>query len=281
MPENSQQGSKTAQALIDDFKPIKTQAALRQWEKLHRDEIKGSDFQTKELFDTKWKAVVGASYFVGITELDIPKLQHQAGGSRIDPAANLYKTERVFNSITWKRAVFTKGKGIEKETFESYEISGIHSEDERFRLIAIRCKPERVTDYLGNDLAKKVLAAKAKEGTIDGLELPIMVEGHWEVQFTAKGSKWDKNDVEIQWEGQCLQMQRSVPIILPGRYIEVNDHARYPFFMKVGDQPRKIVGWVQHFPCTPMREATKKEYDQQKAEGDHITKMARAAEEAI
>lgn len=280
MPQQSQEDQKIRE-LIKDFQSYKTVAALRQWEKSNRDVIKTSPWRVKEHFDTHWAAVTGENYFLGITDIDIPRLQQKQRPGRINPKETDYKTERIFSVINWKKTTYARGKGSEKEFFENYEISGIHSEDNRYRLIAKKCTPDQIQYVIGEELAEKILSSKKKSGKLNNLNHPVMIEGHWEVMFSEKSSKWEKEDVEIQHEGRCLQIQRGVPVILPGKYIEVNDNARHPVFMKSGDQPRKIIGWVQHFPSTTMREATELEYRQQKEEGDRITRMAREREEML
>ena len=106
-----------------------------------------------------------------------------------------------------------------------------------------------------------------------------MVEGYWELLFAAKASQYDKEDPEISCEGHCLQVQRDVPTILPGRFIAVNDDAVHPIYVKVGDQPRKAVGSKKHFPATVLREVTKKEYDDMFIEGNRVTALARKSKE--
>ena len=280
MAQDSREDAKV-QELIKEFKSLTTQPALRQWEKSHREEIRKGAVYIKLKFDEHWQHIMGESYLVQVTEIDFNRLQMQKNiPGRIDPKGNNYKTERIFTKIEWKKNVTITGRGVAREEWITYELRGDHTLG-RARVMDTRCKPERLIDYLGETEAEKILKLPKKDvkGIIEGIELPIMVEGHWEVLFGGKGSKFDKDDVEIQWEGQCIQAQRQVPVILPGKYIEVLDNARYPVFMKVSDQPRKIVGWVQHFPFTTMREATKEEYDTMKAEGTRVTKMLRVAEE--
>ncbi|KKK59955.1 hypothetical protein LCGC14_3029200, partial [marine sediment metagenome] len=272
MSEKSQADPKV-QELIDEFQAIKFEPGLRQWEKANKERLKSAHVSAMLAFITHWDGIVGGEYLVSVTDIDIPTLQQKQLADRIDPQESDYKTKRIFTSITWKKRSFVVGKGLEKETFHQYHLSGVHTKG-RSRIINPKCKPERLVDHLGEKVAKKILQSKGTSGgTVDrieipskkkkgeqsteALQLPVMVEGYWEVKFAGKATEEDKNDVEIQWEGRCLQMQREVPVILPGRYIEVNDHAYHHIFMKIGDQPRKIVGKKNHFPATILRECTK------------------------
>lgn len=295
MPENSQEDltvvelTKEWKDFIEGFQAISVEAVLKQWEGANRKKIKGAPFQVKDLLDAHWKNVTGGSLFVTITEIDFQKLQQPTTG-RIDPKSRHYKTERIFHIIHWKKTTLIIGKGIEREEKVSYQLSGVHTmappdwQDRKpvwERLIVNRCKPHRLIDHLGEEHAEKVLKNKksVEKGTFVDVEIPILVEGHWEVSFAGRQNQWEKNYAEIQHEGLCLQMQREVPVILPGYFIEVNDNAKHPIFRKIGDQPRKIVGWVHHFPLTVLRESTWEEYRIAKEQGDKVAAAARAEEE--
>ena len=295
MPENSQEGLTTVELteewkdFIKGFQAISVEAVIKQWEGVNREKIKKAPFQVKDLLDAHWRSITGGSLFELVTEIDLQRLQQPTAG-RIDPKSLHYKTERIFHTVYWKKTTLIVGKGIEREERVSYQLSGVHTkappdwqdrEPAWERLIVNRCKPSRLIDHLGEALAKDILKQKkiVDKGTFSDVEVPIRVEGHWEVSFAGRQNKWEKNYAEIQHEGLCLQMQREVPVILPGFFIEVNDNARHPIFMKIGDQPRKIVGWVQHFPLTVMRESTWEEYRIAKAQGDKVAAAARAEEE--
>lgn len=104
-------------------------------------------------------------------------------------------------------------------------------------------------------------------------------EGFWEVIFSAKGNPHDPDDVILTVNGECLQIQRNVPVILPGRYLECADHGTYPVFKQLPNEPRKIVSHVKFFPYTVLRIVTKADYDKMKREGDRLTKEQREKEE--
>jgi hypothetical protein len=280
MAQESHKG-KEAQELIKQFTGLKRSVSLKQWEKLHRDQLQKAPFEVKDAFDRHWTAVTGASYWTPVTDIPVPQLSSHELPGRIDPKSRAYLTQRTFTSIRWKKHVYTTGKGLEKETHYRYELSGDHSHGNT-RFIAKKCKPERIVDYLGTGLSDQILEAGKTDdqGEITGLNHPVSIEGHWEVRFSGKASKDDNEWVELQHEGRCLQIMRNEPVILPGGFVEVNDNATHSVFVQTPEQPRKIIGTIQHFPCTVLREATEREFRAQKEEGDRITRAQRKMEES-
>ena len=266
--------------LIEEFKQLKTEPGLLQWErKIGRDKIKEADFEVKDAFDKHWTIITGSSYFTAVTDIEMPTAHKLPAPGRIDPKSSNYKTSRRFHTIFWTRNVWSTGKGFEREEHKSFDLSGLHGEDDQHRIIVPRCKPERLHEHLGEELAKKISSNQKKgKGEIKDIEVDVMVEGHWEVLFAGKGSTEDKEDPELSVEGHCLQVQRDVPVILPGRFVEANDNATHPIYVKVGDQPRKAIGSKKHYPTTVLREVTKKEYDEMYEEGNLVTQLARKNE---
>ena len=106
-------------------------------------------------------------------------------------------------------------------------------------------------------------------------------KGFWEVMFSPKGKPDDPEDVTLAWNGQCLQMKRGEPVILPGPFLEVADHGVFAHYKQVPGEDRKITSYVKHFPYTVLRQATEKEYREKKAAGDKATKDKRAAAEHV
>ena len=106
-------------------------------------------------------------------------------------------------------------------------------------------------------------------------------KGFWEVIFSPKSSPNDPEDVTLSLNGNCLQIKRDVPVVLPGPFLEVADHGVYPTFVQLPNQPRKVTGYVKFFPYTVLREASKEEFLRMKREGDKVTREARAREEAM
>lgn len=280
MPMKGQKGD-PSQELIKEFNDLKTAVALKQWEKLYSDRLAKASPEVKDAFDKHWNKLIGSSYYIARTAIDIPTLQQPQLPGRIDPKSQNYRVERVFHTIRWRKDTVIVNRNTDRErTYYTYQISGEHNHGNS-RIIANNCMPDRLDRVLNEELANKIRRAKKSEtkGEITDLELPLKVEGHWEVRFAGKATPEDKEDVELQHEGNCLQMQREVPLILPGFYIALADDATHPLFRKVGSEPRKIVGYRQLFPFSVLREATEKEFRIQKEEGDRITALERKREQ--
>lgn len=99
-------------------------------------------------------------------------------------------------------------------------------------------------------------------------------EEYFEVVFSPKSSPTDSHDVVLGVNGEMLVIRRSDRVIVPGRFLEAADHALYPTFHQMPNEERKITSWVQTFPYTRIRRATKAEYDEQKGAGDKVTLQA-------
>jgi len=219
--------------LIEEFRSIKTEAAIKQWEKAGgKDKIKSASSDVRDVFDSYWKSLTGGSYFTAITDIETTHSSPILPG-RINPKSVDYKTSRVFHTIMWSMNKHVTGKGMEREEHKNFDLSGLHGEDNRFRIIVARCKPERLRDHLGEEVAATIIKESKKgKGEIIGLELPVLVEGYWEVLFAGKGTPDDKEDPEISVEGHCLQVQRDVPTILPGDLLRQTTTPHIPFTLR-------------------------------------------------
>jgi len=268
--------NKKEQELVERFTKLDQEASLRKVEEAIREDIALGSPELKSLFDQHWIKVTGGSYYQPITMISPQSSRDAALPGRIYPKASNYLTERVFTEIWWKKHTAERGKGLDKETLIRFELGGKHTQG-RQRVIHHKCKPHRLASMLGEKLAQQILeeSKKATKGVIKDLNQPIMVEGYWEVIFAAKGSPSDKEDVELQWEGDCLQIMRQKPVVLPGHYIENADNGFYYKYLQLPDQPRKIEAIVYHFPYTVLREATREEFLKMKAAGDKKTKEDR------
>jgi hypothetical protein len=282
MPKQGQEDKKS-QELLADVLDITHEASLRKWEQANRDRLMACQSVWPE-FNDHWTKVTGNPYFQPITTIaDIPQgvFKKEQSPGRINPKSKDYKTVEVFKEIIWEKRL--QSIGSKKKRFTFFTLKGLTLKNGTERIIAQNIRPERVSQYIGKKLADQIRSdAKTKsEGRINKLELKVEVEGFWEVIFAPRGSKEDPLDVTLNWEGQCLQMQRNVPVILPGHYLEVADNATYPVYIQTPEQSRKITGHVQFFPYTVLREATYEEYLAMKREGDRITRETRRKEEQI
>jgi len=270
---------------IEAFASIQNEAVLRQFEHTNRGRIQDLPSCWMKWNET-WQRVTGTPYFKAITETPIKS--SLAGGSRVDPKSRNYKTLIRFKQIDWNKTLEQYGrrkKGI------VYALRGIPVEDDQYRSIIHKTSQNQLIKLVGEEISERIIEDSKGtnfQGSIthlgkgkDKTPLDIEVEcwGYWEVLFAPASGKDDFREVVLQWEGQCLQIQRNVPVILPGYYLEVNDNATYPVYTQTPEQSRKITGYVQFFPCTVMREATEKEYFIMKKQGDRITREARRREE--
>jgi hypothetical protein len=93
----------------------------------------------------------------------------------------------------------------------------------------------------------------------------------YRVRFSPKSSADQDDDVMLTVNGESLIIQRDVETIIPKRFRECADHARFPKYMQLPDQPRKIVAWVQFFPYQIIGPSTKEEYLEMREEGTRVT----------
>lgn len=99
-------------------------------------------------------------------------------------------------------------------------------------------------------------------------------EKYYRVTFNQRSDPKETEDVEALVNGEPLILQRGVPTIIPERYKVAFDNATRDVFVQKPNHPRKIVGQVQLYPYALAGEATKKEYDELKAEGNRLTRKS-------
>jgi hypothetical protein len=97
-------------------------------------------------------------------------------------------------------------------------------------------------------------------------------ERYFVVRFHSKQNASETRDVEACVNGEVLIMQRERNTILPERFVRHLALCRYPDERQMPGQPRKTVGWIQTYPFTVIREATKAEFDKQRREGTEATR---------
>ena len=279
----SQEADKKAKELKDELLKIEDKDSLLEFEAKNRDEILSGPMHVQAALNTKWKEMTDQYYFQPITALPP---QAQVTGKRIDPKGQQYRTVREFEEIQWK-AVRVKTRKDRVETF--YNLSGLIRGTGRRRLIRQNLRADNLSPTFlsgGDEIAAKILKDHGEANLIEGVikkNVSVAVEGYWEVIFAPAQSKDDPHDVVLQWEGQCLQIQRNVPVILPGTHLEAADNAKYPVYIQDPERSkegRKIQGWVQFFPYSVLREATEEEYLEMKAAGDKATRKARREAQA-
>ena len=106
-------------------------------------------------------------------------------------------------------------------------------------------------------------------------EPKVPSETYKEVVFSPKSDPNDINNVELIVQGDPLVCQRGVKVIVPQRYLECADHGTRAVYEQLPDKPRKIVGAVQTYPYTVVRDnVSEEEYLEKKRKGDQLTRAA-------
>lgn len=100
------------------------------------------------------------------------------------------------------------------------------------------------------------------------------------VKFHPKSQENHPDEVVLSVNGETLQIQRDVEVVLPESFLEAADHATYDKHM-VGSSSRKVTGRIKLYPYDTLRDATEKEFKAQRSEGARKQAEARQREEAV
>jgi len=106
----------------------------------------------------------------------------------------------------------------------------------------------------------------------DDIPVPVYKETYKMVRFQAKSNDNDPEDVVLAVNGEQLIIRRECEVILPGRFLECADHARFPKFIQTPNVPRKVVSTIHKYPYSVIGDATKREYDTQRLAGTQKVK---------
>lgn len=158
------------------------------------------------------------------------------------------ETGKPFATQASARATRTK-KSLDAQTWEALFVAGARTAE----------------DPDGLDGSGYVLHRKKPEDISQKGTQPE--EEYWLVQFSAKASVNDTDDVQLAVQGETLVIQREKSVVLPYRFLDCANHARYPHFRQLPNKPRKIVAWIQTYPYQKVRKATKEEFEAQKRDG--------------
>jgi len=260
------------QKFIDEFKRIQAEGMLCDYEKKHRVRISDASLIVKDAFDQQWRKVTDNSYYQPVTTVK-PQVTETIT-ERSDPRSRKYRANVIFKSISWQKL----RRKISKRFRYLYTLHGVVAATDKERPIFQNLEVERLKEILGDKPAQKILDSKEDHGEINGT-FDLLVEGYWEVQFSPMRSDNDTIDVQLGWEGQWLVIQRMKPVIQPGFYLEVADNATRDHYAQTPEKGRKLVGKIQEYPYTTLREASREEYLAQKGAGDKIMREKRAREE--
>ncbi len=97
-------------------------------------------------------------------------------------------------------------------------------------------------------------------------EEPWQETYHW-VKFQPRSNPNEQEKVQLTVNGECLIIERSVPVPLPQRFIECAERTTYPVYSQEPGQLRKVANYVTTFAHEKIKPATKEEFERYKAEG--------------
>lgn len=101
-------------------------------------------------------------------------------------------------------------------------------------------------------------AAMAKaSGSVGGNK---KADTYFKVRFHPKSNKNDDDDVHLGVNGETLQIQRNVMVIVPKRFLEAADHGIYQHFIVEPGKDRKVAYEVITYPYDQHGEASEAEY---------------------
>ena len=283
MSNKSQEGDETQEpknvkSFENEFFRISDETVLRQYEEKNRDKI----IKTVDVWPAwtqKWKKLTGGDYFQPATAVTpSPPLHGKNITERSDPKSREYRELLTFTKIRWRRIRRKIGKKMQ----DLFILDGVPKGGKE-RPIYQNLTYGRLEELLGTKTRDKIREDCRKNsldhGVIEG-SFEILAEGYWEVIFAPQKDPNDTLDVRLTWEGQCLRIQRQVPVVLPGFYLEIADNAMRAHYIQNPEQGRKIASWIQEYPYTTTRPATMEEYLAQKKVGDKIMKDAMRREES-
>lgn len=108
----------------------------------------------------------------------------------------------------------------------------------------------------------------------DGDTITPEEEEYFVVIFSAKSAPHEENDVILSVNGETLIMAREQEVVVPRRFLEAADHATYPRFTQMPNQPRKVAARIKTYPYTRLRQATADDFMRQKQAGTKTTREA-------
>lgn len=265
---NQEENNKT-QEFLDKLKEIKNKNDLVVFEKEHRTVIANGTGVMKISFDEIWQKETGKSYFIVATKQVVSQTK-----SVLSPKACNYVVDEEFLAIRWTISRVKVKKDSPVKIFVN--VLGEKKPSGEVIFLKNKLRFETLRNYIGEEKGSKIIKSIGKDkvdGRIKG-DITLKAPGYWEVIFADRHSDTESTDVFLSHQGMCLQMQRNVRVVLPGYFLEVADHGRYPVYSQDPDnkEGRKVRGHIQVYPYTALRPATRAEYLELKASGDKITR---------
>ena len=281
MPKGQEgQEAQEPKEFIEKFKRISTESILRQFEVKHRDYLEDPPSEVRTAFNAKWKEHTGSLYWQRITT--VPQIMAPFDGRndtrRSDPKGNRYRERLLFDHIFFMKVRRKQGKKIK----DFFIIDGIVAETDTKRPIFGGLSVERLYDVFGDKTAAIIINDSKKEprGNIKA-DIEIDVEAYWEVQFAPQKDGNDTKAVELTVEGNSLRMLRMEKVIMPGFYLENSDNTTKDIFSHESGEGRKVVGKVQKYPYTVLRQATMEEFLAFKEVGNQKQRKYEADKEGV
>lgn len=257
------------QGFVSEFKDIKTEKELRDFEEANHDKLINSSEAILTNFDEKWLELTGSLYRVWTP------VTAAVDKTKTDPRSNQYLMDEAFTAIQFVRTSITR-RDIERFQFTVHgTVRRTGSKRHMWNNLSTYALPQRI----GEEAAGKILVMSekgARNGEVKG-DFKLRVMGFWQVRFHPKSNPNDTDKVLLAWEGQTLQVERDVDNILTGFYIEAAHHALEAKYETTQTQARKLVSWVERNPLDILRPATYEEWIEWKAKGDKIYKADRKA----
>lgn len=118
-----------------------------------------------------------------------------------------------------------------------------------------------------NPNSEHIQRVMQSEGLPVHLEPAPYVETYFWVKFQQRSNPSEQEKVQLTVNGECLIIERGVPVPLPHRFMECADRTTYATYYQEPGVLRKIANYVTTFAYEVIRPATREEYEQFKAEG--------------
>lgn len=103
-------------------------------------------------------------------------------------------------------------------------------------------------------------AARSRMGEVQKDASGKAVDKFYKARFHPKATKNDDEDCFLGVNGETLQIQRNVLVIVPGRFLEAADHGMYQHYLVEPGKDRKVAYEVITYPYDLLGEATEAEY---------------------
>jgi hypothetical protein len=138
-----------------------------------------------------------------------------------------------------------------------------------------------VADQTSED-APEAKVTKTKSKTKEKVAPKKKKEKCYRLFIHEKQNDQDLDYVPVGVNGEVLQITRGTEVVIPERFKEVLEHAKYPVYRVKPGQTRKVTSWVRKVPFDVLGEATYEEYEKMRKSGTakHREELEKAEKEA-